>query len=470
MTGRVETSVAHLQDREANVVSDKQRPCLSDSAKESSWKVNRLHESRLKPLEDSVSTFLDSSFTVDGSSGSETIEDEIASAKQTDCYLSLPSFCDFRQICDSRHYRTVPGDWSVIVTDVAGSTQLVEAGRYRDVNTVGAMPIAAVRNAIGDNFPFVFGGDGASLVVRPQQKNTAITTLLAVQRLVQSNYDMHLRVGCVDVSRLEQLGTTVKVARYEIAPGTSIAMFAGKGLSMAEGIIKGGEVLEETPESQLVVPNLAGLSCRWDKVPNHNGQVVTLLVSACPGKSNDQEQHIYDEVIAKLANIIPFDDSNPVNMGSAQYKRADKVIHEEKRMHEKRQKLSWAQRAAEIRLCHIFFYWRKLQKSIIDVPAYMRSMRAHADHRKFDDTIRMVVDCSDHQAQHVQSTLQQLYREGKICFGMHRSEHSLLTCLVEDIPKGKHVHFVDGDAGGYTLAAKQLKKQLDAQLSTRVQL
>jgi len=32
-----------------------------------------------------------------------------------------------------------------------------------------------------------------------------------------------------------------------------------------------------------------------------------------------------------------------------------------------------------------------------------------------------------------------------------------MTCLVTSETEGVHVHFVDGGAGGYTTAAKQLK-------------
>jgi Protein of unknown function (DUF3095) len=80
--------------------------------------------------------------------------------------------------------------------------------------------------------------------------------------------------------------------------------------------------------------------------------------------------------------------------------------------------------------------------------------------------IRMVIDCSKEQVVLIEQFLTDLYQQGQICFGLHQSEHSLLTCLVEDISKGEHVHFVDGDAGGYTFAAKQLKAQLKLKLAS----
>jgi Protein of unknown function (DUF3095) len=282
-----------------------------------------------------------------------------------DCYLSVPSFNDYREICDMRHYRSLPGDWIVIVADIAGSTQHIEAGRYRDVNTVGVMPIAAVRNTIGDSFPFVFGGDGASMVVRPDQKDAAINALLSVQRLVAKNYDMHLRVGCVTVSTLEEKGATVKVARYEITTGTVIALFSGRGLALADEIIKSGSELQPTVENNNnndCEPDLTGLSCRWNKVRNRHGCVLSLLVSTCPGVSAMEERRIYQNVLDKLSHIIVLDDaSNPVNMDLAHYKKASQMLKEERRMHGRLIGRAWWNRCVEILSCHVFFNWKILQ-------------------------------------------------------------------------------------------------------------
>jgi Protein of unknown function (DUF3095) len=422
---------------------------------------------------------------------------------EEDCYLSLPSFSDYREICDARHYRRLPRDWVVIVTDIAGSTQLIESGRYRDVNTVGAMPIAAVRNVLfgSDTIPYVFGGDGATMVVRPAQLDPAMSALMGVQRLVAANYNIRLRVGCVSVATLEEKGAAVLVARLAIAPNTIIAMFSGRGLALADDLIKSG-TNEWTPpppattpdrhgvrDSSNTEPDLTGLSCRWNKIPNRNGCVLSLLVATCPttgggtavttaaDDDGSNERRIYQEVLDQLSQIIDLDEqnaanntSNPVNMDLAHYKTAGQMLKEEKRMHTDTNKtcggggnVAWWTRKKDILMCHVLFYWQILQKSVLDVPAYTNSMRVHADHRKFDDMIRMVVDCSKEQVGQITSVLDELHRQGKICYGLHQSEHSLLTCLVENAQKGQHVHFVDGDTGGYALAAKQLKLQLKQQ-------
>lgn len=57
----------------------------------------------------------------------------------------------------------MPPDWYIIITDVAGSTKAIEAGRYKDVNILGACSIISILNIAGDlDIPFIFGGDGGN--------------------------------------------------------------------------------------------------------------------------------------------------------------------------------------------------------------------------------------------------------------------------------------------------------------------
>ena len=58
--------------------------------------------------------------------------------------------------------------WSVGVADIVESTKAIAAQRYKAVNMAGAAVVASVTNALeGREFPFVFGGDGASFAVAP---------------------------------------------------------------------------------------------------------------------------------------------------------------------------------------------------------------------------------------------------------------------------------------------------------------
>ena len=78
-------------------------------------------------------------------------------------YSSLPVFRDFTQVMDPALFRPLPDDWVVGSADVVQSTRAIAENRYKAVNMAGAAVIVAVTNAMaGRDFPFVFGGDGAS--------------------------------------------------------------------------------------------------------------------------------------------------------------------------------------------------------------------------------------------------------------------------------------------------------------------
>jgi len=81
------------------------------------------------------------------------------------------------------------------------------------------------------------------------------------------------------------------------------------------------------------------------------------------------------------------------------------------------------------------------------------------DFRKFDETLRMVLDVSDHELSRVSAMLEAERGQGTLAYGTHRAGAALITCLVKSY-HGEHLHFVDGADGGYALAAKQLKQQL----------
>jgi hypothetical protein len=80
--------------------------------------------------------------------------------------------------------------------------------------------------------------------------------------------------------------------------------------------------------------------------------------------------------------------------------------------------------------------------------------------RKFDDMLRMVVDCSNAQAEQVHQFLEGRFLEGQLFYGLHRSDHALMTCLVFSATDNQHLHFIDGAGGGYAYAATQMKSQL----------
>src|ERR1700694_1141238 len=147
------------------------------------------------------------------------------------CYGGIPVFRGFSSLMDPALYLPLPDDWSIGVADIVESTKAIAADRYKAVNMAGAAVIAAVTNALeGREFPFVFGGDGASFAVSPQDAASARDALAATAAWVKDDLDLVMRVALVPVAAIRAQGLDVRVARFGPSPNLSYAMFSGGGL------------------------------------------------------------------------------------------------------------------------------------------------------------------------------------------------------------------------------------------------
>src|ERR1041384_3750315 len=95
-------------------------------------------------------------------------------------YAGIPVFRGFGSLMDPALYSPLPDDWVIGVADIVESTKAIAEARYKSVNMAGAAVIAAVTNALeGREFPFVFGGDGASFAISPEDLERAREALAA---------------------------------------------------------------------------------------------------------------------------------------------------------------------------------------------------------------------------------------------------------------------------------------------------
>lgn len=105
-------------------------------------------------------------------------------------YLSLKPFMEFARVADLDNYTATPDDWYVVIADVKGSTLAIEEGRYKEVNMIGAACINAVLNITeAGRIPYVFGGDGATLMVPAQDLDNCQKVLLGVRRLAAAGVE-----------------------------------------------------------------------------------------------------------------------------------------------------------------------------------------------------------------------------------------------------------------------------------------
>ena len=172
---------------------------------------------------------------------------------------------------DPALYSPLPEDWTVGVADIVESTRAIAAQRYKAVNMAGAAVIAAVTNALeGREFPFVFGGDGASFAISPADFERAREALAATASWVRDDLELSMRVALVPVAAIRAQGLDIRVARFGPSANLSYAMFSGGGLGWAEAAMKRGE-FPVAPAPSGTQPDLSGLSCRFEEIPSARG-------------------------------------------------------------------------------------------------------------------------------------------------------------------------------------------------------
>ena len=146
-----------------------------------------------------------------------------------DFYTGLPVQDSFARLSDPAIYAPVPDGWVLGLSDIVRSTRAIAAGRYKTVNTAAAAVIAAMTNALRQaDFPFVFGGDGASFALPPEQAELARRTLAAVAAWVRDDLDLTLRVALVPVAAVREAGHDVRIARFAASPGRRLCDVLGR--------------------------------------------------------------------------------------------------------------------------------------------------------------------------------------------------------------------------------------------------
>ena len=376
-----------------------------------------------------------------------------------DFYARLPPVARFAALADADAYAPVPDDWTVVLTDVVGSTEAVRAGRYRDVNYVGAASIAAVLNASHRaDLPFVFGGDGATLVVPPEHLGPALAALAGLQDHASERLGLPLRVGAVGLDAVRAAGHEVVVARLAVTDGYAQALFRGTGMAWAESQIKdpdtAGRWASRAEPSDAADP-YAGLECRWQDVRSPRGETVSLLVEAV----GDDTAATYREVLAAVEGAYGQGDGpHPVAPDRLRLSATPGKFLPEVRLRRPDDGLRYHAELWARNLLGRALIRFGARTSETDWEEYPKRLRAATDYRKFDGVLRMVLAGGAADRERLEAVLDRLYRAGRLAYGLHVADRAVLTCLVYE-RMGSQVHFVDGAGGGYTQAAVGFKER-----------
>lgn len=382
-------------------------------------------------------------------------------------YGQLASFTDFSQFTQLEWYSTLPSEWFVVITDIQNSTQAIESGLYKEVNSVSTASIVALLNAVAPlKVPYVFGGDGVTLCIPPSRKHSVESALIAAQQMANKSFGLRLRVGMVPMRLIQQNGHRVLVGKYQPSSHFQQAMFQGNGLRYAEFLIKDprpGNPYRLSESRIEANGNFEGFECRWNEVPSAHEETVAIMVQVLePGV--DSETSIYKEVSQKILAIYgPEEDHHPVQSAQLTLASSLRKLSVEARIRTCF-KANWKRWVYTLKLGFLiyagkFLMLKKVKTKHVDWGQYKQSLIVNTDYRKFDETLRMIISGTLEQRKQLAADLEKLHNERKIVYGIHASPAAIITCMIFNYDTD-HVHFLDGSNGGYAMAAKEMKRQL----------
>jgi len=370
-------------------------------------------------------------------------------------YGSIAVFRGFASLMDPALYSPLPDDWSIGVADIVESTKAIAQARYKAVNMAGAAVIAAVTNALeGREFPFVFGGDGASFAVAPDDIGPAREALAATAVWVKQDLDLVMRVALVPVAAVRAKGLDVRVARFGPSPNLSYAMFSGGGLGWAEAAMKRGEfAVAAAPRG--TQPDLSGLSCRFEEIPAARGLILSVLVVPAPGADPTAFRKVIEDII-QLVERTP-DAGRPVPSGGPPLKWPPQGIDYEARAVRGGPLFARRSRVLALTLWAYVVMRFGIKVGNFVPKTYVQQVVENSDFRKYDDGLRMILDCTKELERELSQRLAAAAAGGIVRYGLHSQDAAMMTCFTPSVMRADHVHFIDGARGGYASAATALK-------------
>lgn len=380
-------------------------------------------------------------------------------------YSALQVITEFEAVTRAESYAELPADWHIAFCDVRNSTAAVAAGKYRNVNSIGAAAITAVINAApGVDIPFSFEGDGAVLCV-PQRLLEATRAALAKTREVARDaFGLDLRIATVPVIEIPQ-GFKVLVARYRVSKNYVQAVFSGGGIACIDAIVKDPATAARyaiAPGSVEPRGSFDGFECRWQDIPSRHGETVSLMVLALhhePGRAAG----VYREVIRKVHEIYGDEEAcHPVSLPQLAMTLNGKLLADEAGIRAADAtplgRWRWLMHARLMVLIGWMLMRFGIRTQQTDWSRYRPDLARNSDVRKFSDVYRQILSGTSAQRLALDAWLQERFKRRQLLYGLHVADRAHMTCLVFDY-SGRHLHFIDGADGGLFLAAKEFKNR-----------
>ena len=203
-------------------------------------------------------------------------------------------------------------------------------------------------------------------------------------------------------------------------------------------------------------PDLTGLSCRWSHIRARNGTILSVVIQPVEAVPGPEFARLADRVLA-IAHKLERD-GHPIPVQGAGVRWPPGGVGLEARasrgggpLGRRRLKLLFET------LLAWFFLRTGIPVGGFDPRQYRRAVGRNADFRKFDDGLKMTLDCDPATLSELRSVLRAGREAGIVDFGLYEQDEAMMTCIVPSALSADHVHFVDGASGGYAEAAARIR-------------
>ncbi len=372
--------------------------------------------------------------------------------------LKLHEIAISELVANKSHFSKIPEDWYAVAADIKNSTEAIRSGNHDQVNLVATGSVIAILNlAYSKNItiPFFFGGDGATMLIPSELLDGSMAALNQHRINTIENFGFDLKVGSISIKKIYENDVALEISRVKVSDVLSIPVVLGEGLQFAEKKIK--EDFNNSNVQNIKMPellNLEGMECKWDKIspPETDQEVVSLIVIAC---KEEDPSVIFSEVLKNIDTIYgSLDSRKPISVKRLKIKASLRKLNDEMRT-----KLGRFNRFYLIQSWFFSTFGKYYLKNTSSGKNYLQKLVELTDTLTIDGRINTVITGTTQQRETLKSYLNHLEEKGKIKYGLHVSEQSVMSCYVRDMKKNDHIHFVDGAGGGYTKAANQLKNK-----------
>ncbi|WP_108063269.1 DUF3095 domain-containing protein [Poseidonibacter lekithochrous] len=370
-----------------------------------------------------------------------------------DFYSKLKAINSIKEIAKNNIYSKLPKDWYILATDIKDSTIAIKEGKYKEVNMVGALTIISILN-INKNIdlPYVFGGDGAFVIIPQSIYPEAKQSLLAIQKISKDAYNLDLRIASICIDEVCKNNKEVLISKLKVSKDYYQAIINGGGLELCDDLLKNSNnfLINDKIDENFQV-DISGLECRWEAIPSPKDDTLSILIKS-------KNESYYENILSNIESIIGDNKKrHPILENALKLSFKDKDLNYESSIYSQN---FFMKRLINLKLKLINVIGYILMKlNLKDWSTYKQRVLSTTDTEKFDDILRMVVSTSKEETQILEEYLEKEFQKNTLIYGIHKSDSALMTCLIFE-RHGRHIHFVDGSNGGYALAAKDFKNRV----------